>query len=135
MGLIKFPYDMLGLTQLLLAKARNNELHFHLCETNFLLTLQITIFLYFYSCLDASAGYLHHHPEMAVRILVSCVCLHNIATIKGFPLPPPENEEDQDGIPNRPPRREATVENLPPGRARLEHIRRRKAFINDYFGN
>lgn len=89
--------------------------------------------LYTFRCLDASAGYLHHTPEMAVKILVACVCLHNIARINGIPEPPPLEDEDQDGVRVRHNLGDVPVEHVPIARARAVNVRRRAEFVEEYF--
>lgn len=84
--------------------------------------------------MDQSGGYLHHTPAVAAKIITACVCLHNIARRKGFPLPPQEDHEDQDAQRSvmRQPREEPPAQ-VPREIPRAQHVARRRQFIERNF--
>lgn len=71
---------------------------------------------------------------MAAKIITACVCLHNIARLNGFPLPPHEDHEDGDaqGFEMR-----DVCQEPPPVLQRevpqAEHVARREQFIKRNF--
>lgn len=90
----------------------------------------------FCRCLDNSGGYLHHTPAVAAKIITACVCLHNIARIHAFPLPPHEDHEDEDaqrsGMRNV---RQEPPQIAPREVPRAEHVARRQQFIARNFAH
>lgn len=71
---------------------------------------------------------------MAAKIITACVCLHNLARRNGLPLPPQEDNEDQDA--QRPAMRETRQEPphvMPRQVPCAEHVARRTQFIQRNF--
>lgn len=85
-------------------------------------------------CIDESGGYLHHSPVKAGQIIVTCVCLHNLARMNRMPQPPPEDEEDGDGYrPYRPPLHQPQGQRIEAAAA-VETVQSRINFITLQFG-
>lgn len=88
-----------------------------------------------YSCIDDSGGFLHHSPVRAGQIIVTCVCLHNIARRHNMPAPIPEEAEDIDGrrrnlgLARQQPERERVAVGVRP-----QEQRGRAAYIREQFG-
>lgn len=77
---------------------------------------------------------MHHSPVKAGQIIVSCVCLHNLARLNGMPQPPPEDEEDGDAYrPYRPPRHQPQGQMIEAPVAG-EMVQSRRNFIDMQFG-
>ena len=53
-----------------------------------------------FRCLHKSSGYLGYVPIRAIRIIGSCVILHNICMQYNIPLERNENEDDEDNDDN-----------------------------------
>ena len=81
-----------------------------------------------FRCLDSSAGYLYHDPDICSRIATACACLHNICIEKGIEMEH-DNNEDPDNYNPIQPQLEQPAQYLQP----QEHIAARKNFIDQYF--
>lgn len=84
--------------------------------------------------MDDSGGYLHHTPVRAGMIIVSCVCLHNLARITRMPLPPPEAAEDLDAFRRARQPHEQPERQLYNGPDLADVVRTRGEFITIQFG-
>ena len=59
-------------------------------------------------------GYLPHDPPRSAKVIVACVCLHNVAVAKGLPVPPAEGEDDEDAWRPHHEQRQQPQQNPPP---------------------
>ena len=85
-------------------------------------------FLQINRCLDSSAGYLFHDPDICSQIVIACACLHNICIDNNLAMEHDDADEDDAFAPVQMPL-DQPAQFVQPN----EHLAARGLYVRDYF--